>query len=93
VTSFIHSGYLYSAHLGNLLRGALNSATAKRKGLKKFAERRRNSRAVPRQQAQHKKEFILPSEGTKHRESSTLLKRRAGPRNQELPKELQRSPK
>jgi len=38
--SFIHSGYLYSAHSRNLLRGALSPVTVKEKCLKKLAERR-----------------------------------------------------
>src|SRR6218665_1783417 len=77
---FIHSGYLYSAPSRNLLRGALSPATVKEKCLKKLAESRH---VVPRQQVQCKREFI-PSGGANNRESSTLLKRRAGPRNQKL---------
>src|SRR6218665_2446108 len=80
IHSFIHSGYLYSAPSRNLLRGALSPATVKEKCLKKLAERRH---VVLRQQAECKREFI-PSGGANNRESSTLLKRRAGPRNQEL---------
>jgi len=38
---------------------------------------------VPGQQAQRKREFT-PSGGANNRESSTLFKRRAGQRNQEL---------
>src|SRR6218665_2370928 len=74
---FIHSGYLYSAHSRNLLRGALSPATAKEKCLKKLAERRH---VVPRKQVQCKRELI-PSGGANNRESSTLFKRRAGPRS------------
>jgi len=77
---FIHSGYSYSAPSRNLLRGAFSLATAKEKCLKKLAEGRH---IVPGQQAQRKREFI-PSGGANHREISTLFKRRAGPRNQEL---------
>ena len=40
IHSFIHSGYLYSAPSGNLLRGALSPATVKEKCLQKLAERR-----------------------------------------------------
>src|SRR6218665_2567005 len=79
--SFIHSGYLYSAPSRNLLRGALSPATVKEKCLKKLAER---GHVVLRQQTECKREFI-PSGGANNRESSTLLKRRAGQRNQELP--------
>ena len=49
--------------------------------LKKLAEERQ---IVPGQQAQRKRELITGG-GANHRESSTLFKRRAGPRNQELP--------
>src|SRR6218665_1993470 len=76
----IHSGYLYSGPSRNLLKSALSQAMAKDKCLKKLAERRC---IVLGQQAQHKREFI-PSGGASHRESSTLFKRRVGPRNQEL---------
>ena len=54
IHSFIHSGYLYSTPLRNLLRGALSPATAKEKCLKKLAQRRH----VPGQEVQCKREFI-----------------------------------
>ena len=66
-TSFIHSGYLYSALSRNLLRGALSPATAKEKCLRKLAERRH---VVPGQQAPCKRELI-PGGGANNRESST----------------------
>ena len=40
INSFVHFGYLYSAHSRNLLRGALSPATVKKKCLEKLAERR-----------------------------------------------------
>src|SRR6218665_3495101 len=63
-------------------RGVLirSPVPAKEKCLKTLAERRH---VVPWQQAQCKRESI-PSGGANNIESSTLFKRRAGPRNQEL---------
>jgi len=55
ITTFIHSGYLYSAPSRDLLRGALSLATAKEKCLKELSERRH---VVPGQQAQCKRKFI-----------------------------------
>src|SRR6218665_1836063 len=82
--SLIHSfrilSYLHSAPSRNLLRGALSPATAIEKCPKKLTERRH---VVPGQQAECKREFIS-SGGANNRESSTLFKRRAGPRKQEL---------
>src|SRR6218665_1829714 len=70
---------IYIAPLQETCSEAL-SAKAKKRCLKKLAKRRH---IVPGQQAQHRRELI-PGRGANHRECSTLFKRRAGPRNQEL---------
>jgi len=71
---------LYSTPPRNLLRGALSPVMAKEKCFKRLAEGRH---IVPGQQAQRKLE-LSPSGGDNHGESSTLFKRRADPRNEEL---------
>src|SRR6218665_466351 len=79
--TFIHSFILdiYIAPLQEAYSEALSVQLWSKRN-KKLAERRH---VVPRQQAQCKRELIL-SGGANNRESSTLFKHRAGPRNQEL---------
>ena len=79
--SFIHSFRIFIQRpFKKPTQRRSQSSYGQREMSQKLAERRH---VVLRQQAECKREFI-PSGGANNRESSTLLKRRAGPRNQEL---------